>query len=138
MNVYVPTTVKPDKSERAGVGPSAYACMYNVRWSAAFMNELLMFCSKCWSKQTMETDSALRCCESALPQDNVLRVVFFILFALIYGQDFDQACHPFFSVSQDATTNNKGSRIKFSHNQYGPYVFLKPKLNVTENVVVNI
>ena len=36
---------------------------------------------------------------------------------LVYGQGFDQACHPFFSVSQDATTNNKGSRVKFSHNQ---------------------
>ena len=35
----------------------------------------------------------------------------------IYGQGFDQACHPFFSVSQDVTTNNKGSRVKFSHNQ---------------------
>ena len=45
---------------------------------------------------------------------------------------------PLFSVSQDATTNNKGSRVKFSHNQQGPYVLLKLKLNVTENVVVNI
>ena len=35
----------------------------------------------------------------------------------IYGQGFDQACHPFFQCHHDATTNNKGSRVKFSHNQ---------------------
>ena len=45
---------------------------------------------------------------------------------------------PVFQCHSDATTNNKGSRVKFSHNQYGPYVFLKPKVNFTENTVVNI
>ena len=62
----------------------------------------------------------------------------YVQFYSLYGQGFDQACHPFFQCHSDATTNNKGSRVKFSHNQQGPYMFLKPKLNFTENVVVNI
>ena len=50
---------------------------------------------------------------------NVMCIITFwcLLYRLLYGQGFDQACHPFFQCHSDTTTNNKGSRVKFSHNQ---------------------
>ena len=46
-----------------------------------------------------------------------LRTFMYLDAVSTYGQGFDQACHPFFQCHSDATTNNKGSRVKFSHNQ---------------------